>query len=254
MSTCPKNDIHSIYLDGELPVQYVDAYESHVRSCAACQKRLRSLKALHAAFSADSAACSISLEEKQRGFERLKVRLSYAKTTRHAGFVHDISQTAKSTWKYVLTGAVAALVVALVLPLRFSRNPVELRAFEPVARKPLQSPVNTSVKMDGALESASLTLSLGTPEAIPAQASTVSTRQAALFPFLYSQEGGTEIIFVNASREVSDNTFRTNLASYDVFNPLLNMAESESLEYTKTVSFRFNSPFAYISFEIGSDK
>ena len=33
MSTCPEKDIHSIYVDGELPENYIKQYESHLSSC-----------------------------------------------------------------------------------------------------------------------------------------------------------------------------------------------------------------------------
>ena len=32
MFTCPEDDIHSIYADGELPKNYVAEYEAHVNS------------------------------------------------------------------------------------------------------------------------------------------------------------------------------------------------------------------------------
>ena len=40
MSTCPENDIHSLYLDNELPLSYREEYEAHIKSCPKCAKKL----------------------------------------------------------------------------------------------------------------------------------------------------------------------------------------------------------------------
>ncbi|MBP5452686.1 MAG: zf-HC2 domain-containing protein, partial [Treponema sp.] len=46
MSTCPEKDIHSIYLDNELPAAYVADYEAHVESCPECKAQLEKLRML----------------------------------------------------------------------------------------------------------------------------------------------------------------------------------------------------------------
>ena len=37
MSTCPDYDMHSVYLDGELPQKYALDYETHLTSCQRCR-------------------------------------------------------------------------------------------------------------------------------------------------------------------------------------------------------------------------
>ena len=45
MSFCPSKDIHSVYLDGELPENYKAEYELHISHCEKCRKELEQLKA-----------------------------------------------------------------------------------------------------------------------------------------------------------------------------------------------------------------
>ena len=43
MSFCPSKDIHSVYLDGELPENYKAEYELHISHCEKCRKELEQL-------------------------------------------------------------------------------------------------------------------------------------------------------------------------------------------------------------------
>ena len=54
MYTCPTDDIHSIYLDGELPDIYRKEYEAHIKICSECEKKLQKLQTLQNLFKSDS--------------------------------------------------------------------------------------------------------------------------------------------------------------------------------------------------------
>ena len=54
MSFCPSKDIHSVYLDNELPEIYKAEYEEHLKNCPQCQKELEKIRALHKMFTSDS--------------------------------------------------------------------------------------------------------------------------------------------------------------------------------------------------------
>ncbi len=60
MSTCPENDIHSVYLDGELPEEFLQEYEAHVASCPECSKKLEALTRLKGFVHEDSASIVFS--------------------------------------------------------------------------------------------------------------------------------------------------------------------------------------------------
>ncbi len=117
MSFCPSKDIHSVYLDGELPENYKAEYELHISYCEKCRKELESLKAVRALFKADSD--SIKLDDKfmDESFQRLQIKMAYS---RNIGKVPE-----KSPFKvisYVASGVAAAAVLALVLPLGLKSN------------------------------------------------------------------------------------------------------------------------------------
>ena len=44
MYSCPTDDIHSIYLDKELPFEYQKLYEEHIRGCPECSRKLERMK------------------------------------------------------------------------------------------------------------------------------------------------------------------------------------------------------------------
>ena len=53
MSICPNKDLHSVYLDNELPESYKAEYEKHVADCPKCQAELKKLKAVRNLFADD---------------------------------------------------------------------------------------------------------------------------------------------------------------------------------------------------------
>ena len=112
MSFCPSKDIHSVYLDGELPENYKAEYELHISHCEKCRKELEQLKALHALFKSDSQSLNLDQHFMDESFQRLQVKMAYSRN------VGRLPQ--KSPFKvvsYVASGIAAAAVLALVLPL-----------------------------------------------------------------------------------------------------------------------------------------
>lgn len=112
MSFCPSKDIHSVYLDGELPENYKAEYELHISHCEKCRKELEQLKALRSLFKADSESLNLDQHFMDESFQRLQVKMAYS---RNIGRVPQ-----KSPFKvvsYVASGIAAAAVLALVLPL-----------------------------------------------------------------------------------------------------------------------------------------
>lgn len=118
MFTCPEKDIHSIYLDGELPDEYRINYETHVKSCKNCQTELSRLKMLHSLLQKDSTQLSWSAERSSSSYERLQSRLAFRK-------VVSFSQEEKPKFnivKFTVPAAAAAAVFALVIPLRLQKE------------------------------------------------------------------------------------------------------------------------------------
>ena len=79
MYSCPTDDIHSIYLDNELPLAYIKEYESHIADCPACKAKLESLKRIKNAFQTDSKNIQLDKQFMDQSFERLKTKMHYSK-------------------------------------------------------------------------------------------------------------------------------------------------------------------------------
>src|SRR5574344_182062 len=116
MSTCPSKDIHSIYLDNELPAAYIPEYEAHIKSCSKCAAELAKLKAVRSLFIADSKALTPDNHYLDQSWERLQSRMSYSKVTK------KIYRFPSEQVRYIIPTAAAAAILAVVLPVRAFRS------------------------------------------------------------------------------------------------------------------------------------
>ncbi len=115
MSTCPEADLHSVYIDNELPEQYKAGIESHLAQNPECGAHFAKMRFVHDALRQDALQSELSQEEIDAGFERLMARKSYHKVV--------APQKDNSVMRFVLRVApamAAALVLALVLPVRLA--------------------------------------------------------------------------------------------------------------------------------------
>ena len=82
MSICPENDIHSVYLDGELNSPYKEQYLEHLQSCPDCAEKLNKLKSVHEVLVKDSSSISLSEEQLET-----KILSTKAKTINKCFFI-----------------------------------------------------------------------------------------------------------------------------------------------------------------------
>lgn len=119
MSFCPTNDIHSLYIDGEMPAHYIAEYEAHIKNCEKCREKLNRLNGVHNILKADSEQISLSEEKLDESYKRLMVKMNYSKNTRAS------REKFSSNFRYVIPVAAAAAILAVVLPVRsFNATPV----------------------------------------------------------------------------------------------------------------------------------
>ena len=119
MSFCPSKDIHSVYLDNELPEIYKAEYESHIASCPKCKAELERLRGLRAVLASDSDSLNPPADFLDKSYERLMIKMSYAKNT-------GIKAERKINFRtitYAASGVAAAAILAVVLPLRAGSMP-----------------------------------------------------------------------------------------------------------------------------------
>lgn len=114
MSFCPTDDLHSIYLDNEMPEAHKAEYESHIKVCPECQRKLENIRKLHELFESDSKSIEMDDARLEKSYEKLMSRMAYTKN------VHNAERKTHSSWKYICSAAAAAMVFALIIPLRLN--------------------------------------------------------------------------------------------------------------------------------------
>lgn len=146
MSTCPTSDIHSVYLDGELPEAYRADYEAHVKHCAKCSAALSTMRSVREFFQNDAA--SITADNLDKGWERLNARLSYSKVTKRA-YEFPARQLT-----YAAAGIAAAFIIGVMLPMRNAQNSAapQTAAITPISRSTSVSLSKNNVVINGSLE------------------------------------------------------------------------------------------------------
>ncbi len=168
MFHCPENDIHSIYLDGEMPQNFVKDYEAHLASCQKCQAKLAKLKAVHEAFAADARSIQVSDDFKAASFERLQSRMRFSKVVSASQPNKNIVRIAN----FVPVAAAAAAVFALMLPVKMKAGQnlkgVDESVLAISAVKPHQAIADSNIIVDGAITNMALSKDAETPLAIKA--------------------------------------------------------------------------------------
>lgn len=140
MYSCPTDDIHSIYLDGELPEAYVRQYEEHLERCSECRgkcERMRRIKELLLSDSRNSTPDSAFMAQ---SFERLETKMRYSKNTRR------IISVPSGAVGYGI-GAAAAVLLAVIVPVRAFSSRRGTSASGQLASQitPIERPAGTSI-------------------------------------------------------------------------------------------------------------
>lgn len=143
MSTCPSNDIHSVYLDGELPPEFKAKYEEHLASCKKCQKIMESLKRSHDFLQND--ANDVPPLPMSESFERLQSRMRYARIAK------TVYIFPKCNLKYA-AGIAAIALFAFVFPARLTRTPQTISSFSPLARNLYPPLEKTTAVLNGTID------------------------------------------------------------------------------------------------------
>ncbi|MCR5723896.1 MAG: hypothetical protein K6G80_02265 [Treponema sp.] len=219
MSGCPKKDIHSVYVDGELPLTFRAEYESHVASCQTCKAILEKLKAQRKLFAEDNAAASVDGVYLAQSFERLQTKLHYADTVQKAAPQKNIISFPGARW--AVSAACAAAVFACIFTPAYLRSRTgatgfsELKAIASAELKPL---TEKQVIIDGNISHTDLS-SLALAEAKPQSESTTGEAEAVQGE---TKAKPAEQRTVRATATVGtagSRAMRRSLTSVDVFKP-----------------------------------
>ncbi|MBP3449258.1 MAG: zf-HC2 domain-containing protein [Spirochaetaceae bacterium] len=112
MSICPENDIHSVYLDGELNSPYKEQYLEHLQNCASCTEKLNKLKLVQGILREDSKNISLSDEQLAESYQKLSTLLKFRDVTKKS------TNSPLVFLNKVIPAMAAALIIAVVLPIR----------------------------------------------------------------------------------------------------------------------------------------
>jgi len=145
MSTCPSKDIHSIYLDNELPAAYVREYEAHIKVCPKCAAELARLRAVHEILHSDALSVTPDSHYLDQSWDRLQTRMSYSRVTK------KILKFPVEQFKYIIPAAAAAAILAVLLPVRAGRVPSEAETAQitPIARQKIIAFAKNNVIING---------------------------------------------------------------------------------------------------------
>ncbi|MCR4789898.1 MAG: hypothetical protein K5839_02340 [Treponemataceae bacterium] len=116
MSICPSKDIHSVYIDGELPEEFKSEYLAHVEVCSKCKEELNRLKALRQAFAQDRENIKLTQEQLDRGYEKLEDMLNFKKVTTHLDFSKFYPLINR-----LVPAMAAAILIVCFLPMGMNR-------------------------------------------------------------------------------------------------------------------------------------
>ena len=112
MSFCPTKDIHSVYLDNELPEVHKAEYEKHLSECPKCRAELAELEAVREIFKKDSESITPDKQFMEDSYNRLMIKMSYNKNSIKANKKpHFMNLT------YIISAAAAAVMLALFIPV-----------------------------------------------------------------------------------------------------------------------------------------
>lgn len=112
MSTYLENDLHSVYVDNELPPAYHKTYESLVASDERHAAALRKMQSLRDDFQQDSKTLDVDDAFLEASFARLQTKLRYHK---HAVAPQDERPVVHQFTRWGISFAAAAAVFALAI-------------------------------------------------------------------------------------------------------------------------------------------
>lgn len=205
MSTYLEKDLHSVYIDNELPPAYTETYESLVQSDAQHAAELAKMKKLHDAFQADAQELEIDDQFLEASFARLETKLQYHK---NAVAPQEEKPKIYQFARWGVSFAAAAAVFALIVTPVYLRtgNGAQENTISAIASTKLKPIAQNNIAVDGNFDQKTLSsIAVNDTPAIQG-ASTVSTATMANITGAYPQK--THTIELNDS-----------LTSIDVFRP-----------------------------------
>ncbi len=212
-------DLHSIYIDDEMPENFLPEYKRQVESDSESSSDFERMKKIHDLlnFDAESESSKISDEFMERSFERLQSKMRFAQTVELA----EPKKSSVSFLKFPLSFAAAAAVFAVIfVPLSNRSASNESMAIKAIAHTALKPVADVDVKIDGNIDSEKL------PEVFAVMAKADDSKTVQTQPVTSKSETTSDSLSnavqqktIRASTVVSSRTrnFGSQMTSVDVF-------------------------------------
>ena len=122
MSTSLNKDLHSVYIDGEMPESFVSQYQNIVSSNEKEKAVLEKMQKLHSLLQEDSQSMTVSDSFAEESFARLQTKMRYAKNVSYAGAASEGKKSFVTPFvKYASSFAAAAAVFAVIfIPVHYN--------------------------------------------------------------------------------------------------------------------------------------
>jgi len=209
-----ERDLHSVYIDGEMPKNFVAEYEDVISKDKDEAAALKRMQKIHELLQEDAADIEVSDKFVEESFARLQMKMKFKENTKKAE-----SKSFVKVMKIPASFAAAAAVFALIFTPAFvkssSKVEKEVTAIAVAVADEIPAISEKTVAIDGNINSEKLS-DFAVSNTV-AQTKEKAEEQNILSPALVEQK------VVKASALVTNSgNFRNNMTSVDVFRPELN--------------------------------
>ena len=207
-----EKDLHSVYVDNELPPAYISKYEALVQSDPTCAAEQKKVKRIHALLQEDSKDITLDDDFLEASFARLQTKMKYHQTMTQANSGESRPKVYQFA-KWGLSFAAAAAVFAFIFTPVYLRsasnaNSTAISAIQNTKLKPI---AQHDIAVDGNLDRSILS-SIALHDEEPLRADSPAIQGASM-----ASTAGTPV----HGRRTRPQTIELNdsLTAIDVFRP-----------------------------------
>ena len=210
-----EKDLHSVYIDGEMPKDFVPEYEKILSQSPESKADLEKMEKIHRIFQNDSKDADIEVTDEfvEESFARLQMKMKFKQNTKNSE-----NKSFIKVMRMPLSFAAAAAVFALIFTPAFVRSSkvapeTEVKAISVAVADEIPSLAEKDVYSDGNINREKLSDFAVSSAVASAETKEVKPQEVLSTSFVQQK-------VVQASALVSNsNSFRNNMTSVDVFRP-----------------------------------
>ncbi len=158
MSGCPEKDLHSIYLDGEMPEKFARKYEEHLKGCEKCRQQLARVQKIHLLLQEDRLDSKLDDKFLDDSFLRLQTKMRFAQVTQRKDTLS--SGFGFSKWAISFGTAAAVFAIAMITPVFLHSGNSQTTEVTAIARNELKPIAESKVVVKGNIEPKNLSSAL----------------------------------------------------------------------------------------------